>query len=817
MYRRLAFGVLGVGLLFCLPQKVQATHIVGGEMGYTCLGDNRYEIRLTIYRDCFFGNPDAYFDDPASIGVFDVNNQLLQDIRVDLMADDTLSPVLTNECLVIPPDVCVHTTTYRTTVELLPRPGGYQLAYQRCCRNQTINNIIDPLATGATYGVVISERALEECNSSAEFLQWPPLYICADEPIFFDQSATDVDGDSIVYRLCTPLQGADPTNPRPQPPNPPPYQEVVWNDPPYNEDNMLNGFSGDPVLAIDPVTGLLTGTPNTVGQFVVGICAEEYRNGELISTTRRDFQYNVGVCGVITSAFFAPEVQCDGLEVSIVNQSEGTENFAWLFGDPAAPLGMSVEVNPSFTFPDFGTYPITLIAAPGSACADTFQQNIALYPLSLQPAFSLDTLVCGDSLVLQLNDLSTDTLSEITSWQWTLNGEVISEEPVPPPVVLTESGVANLGLTLTAENGCENRTFTLLEEVTFIQIDLPADTLLVCPGEPTELNPDFNPDYTYLWSPAVGLDSSTSGNPTAMPAATTTYTVTVRDPATDCVSERSITVELSPPLTVELTPDTVTCAEQTLLTANSPTAVRYIWSDLADFTSLLSDTSLVTVAPLGAQTYYLQLTDAAGCVRVDSVLVNSIAVNTQLAADTALCLGESLQLSVENLDPNDDLNYQWYNNEGIIVGAIAAELTITPMEVGNEWYSVFLGNQASCTRVDSILVSTIDTTDLATTVSWQQCSNGRVDFSSTSSFASVLQWNFGDPNVPDAQAIGAMVSHVYDTPGFYNVTVSLPDYLPCTTSFTVPVEVSELGSVQPDFSWAYTSCDSVAVILFTDE
>ena len=36
-------------------------------MGYTCLGNNQYEIRLTIYRDCENGNPDAYFDDPASI------------------------------------------------------------------------------------------------------------------------------------------------------------------------------------------------------------------------------------------------------------------------------------------------------------------------------------------------------------------------------------------------------------------------------------------------------------------------------------------------------------------------------------------------------------------------------------------------------------------------------------------------------------------------------------------------------------------------------------------------------------------------------
>ena len=500
-----------------VSSQLYATHIVGGEMGYTCLGNNQYEIRLTIYRDCFFGNPNAYFDDPASIGIFDNNNILVQDIRIALMQDDTLSPVLSDECLVIPPSVCVHTTTYRTVVTLLPRSGGYQLAYQRCCRNQTIANIIDPLGTGATYGVVISERALTECNSSAEFLQWPPLYICANEPIFFDQSAIDADGDSIVYKLCTPLTGANPNNPQPQPPNNPPYAPITWNAPPYGEANMLNGISGGVPLQIDGQTGLLTGIPNTVGQFVVGICAEEYRDGELISTSRRDFQYNVGICGQTTAAFFAPEIQCDGLDVQMLNQSEGAENFLWIFGDLAAPLGTSTAINPSFSFPSTGTYSISLIAAPGQFCTDTFTQQIQLLPLSLQAAFSLDTLTCGDSLVIQLNDLSIDTLSEISSWEWTLNGEVFSTLQ-NPMLTITSPGSYQIGLLLTAANECQNATFESLQSVSFIQETLPNDTLRICPGTGVFLNPVFLNSYSYSWTPAAALNDASAPNPFASPS-----------------------------------------------------------------------------------------------------------------------------------------------------------------------------------------------------------------------------------------------------------------------------------------------------------
>ena len=101
------------------------------------------------------------------------------------------------------------------------------------------------------------------------------MYICQGVPIVYDHSGFDPDGDSIVYKLCTPLTGASPSQSMPQPPNNPPYSTVSWI-PPYSVDNMLGGPDS---LRIDPQTGLLTGTPDVLGVFVVGICAEEYRQG----------------------------------------------------------------------------------------------------------------------------------------------------------------------------------------------------------------------------------------------------------------------------------------------------------------------------------------------------------------------------------------------------------------------------------------------------------------------------------------------------------------------------------------------------------
>lgn len=625
MFRKLLFLLL-FALLAATP-ALKATHIVGGEMTYRCLGNNDYEITLVIFRDCFYGNPAVWFDNPASIGVFDASNQLVRQILVAPMGNDTLQPVLNSECFVAPPSVCVHTTTYRATVNLPPITGGYTLAYQRCCRNETIVNIVNPLATGATYSVTISEAALQACNSSPVFSQWPPIYICVGEPIVFDHSATDIDGDSIVYRLCEPLRGATFNNPIPQPPFPPPYLPVVWVDPPYNVNNMLNGTPGDLPLTIDPVSGLLTGFPNTIGQFVVGVCVEEYRNGVLIGTLRRDFQYNVGICGQTTSVIVAPELQCGNLTVAFENQSQNASSFLWFFNDPANPGAFSAQPNPSYTFSDTGRYTVMLIAEPGAVCADTAYADIRLLPNSLFPDFDFSLGPCSDTVRLRVTDMSFDTISTIASWSWALFPTGQSSSAQNPDFLLNTRGTYTLQLRVTAENGCvqtyaeslfvdligaqapdpvsicrgdtatvalrnvagqmltynwtpaqeilsgagtpsvrvspaasvglqvtvENaagcaRTFnvpvTVTDPIGLISATAEPDT--IAPGASVQLEVDFNPGYTYQWTPPSTLDNAGIHNPVATPVQTTTYTVQVRD-ADGCSAVTSVTVVVRSP------------------------------------------------------------------------------------------------------------------------------------------------------------------------------------------------------------------------------------------------------------------------------
>lgn len=605
-----------------LPVALKATHIVGGEMTYTCLGNNQYQVTLTIFRDCFNGVP--WFDNPASIGVFTSNNLLFSQtlVPLDLMQNDTLDPDLGSECFVAPPNVCVHTTSYTTVLNLPFNPGGYHIVYQRCCRNNTISNIVAPEDTGATYSIEISPQALQECNNSPVFNNWPPLYLCVNLPFEIDQSAVDPDGDSLVYKLCNPLQGATDFAPMPQPPNAPPYIPVQWINPPYSVANMLNGLPGGVPMAIDPVTGLLTGTPNTLGQFVIGICVEEYRNGVLIGVKRRDYQVNVGECEIATAAFFAPEMLCDSYEVSLTNQSESANDFLWQFNDPNNPGASSTLFNPTYTYSDTGLYTITLIAEPGTNCSDTFSTQVHILPNSLFANFDVDNVDCEDELTIQVTDSSLDTAANIASWSWLLEyGTTTSISFLQnPSFTLTEPGNATLTLTVTSVNGC---TRTLMETfpVVFINDPLLEDSTSICIGESgVALNPDGGfPGATYNWMPPDFLDNPSNPNPVATPDTTTTYSVVITDASGFCQVEKTVTVIVSPDVSVTPVIDTILNGESVQIIATENGTYTYVWSPPFGLNATNISNPLAT--PDESVVYTLLVTDENGCIAERTVTI----------------------------------------------------------------------------------------------------------------------------------------------------------------------------------------------------
>lgn len=703
LYRSVLFFLL-ISVLGSVT--VHATHIVGGEMTYVCLGNDNYQVTMTVYRDCQFGIPN--FDNPAHIGVFDSNNQLISTVGnmgvVDIpyIEDDTLQPVLFDSCLVVPPDVCVDVTTYMFNLNLPFRPGGYRLAYQRCCRNQSIVNIIDPGGTGATYGIDISEDALLLCNTSPTFREWPPIYICVNEPITFDHGADDAEGDSLVYSLCTPFSGgtadpcipdslsvvdcfhpAQPCGPIPCPPSNPPFDNIFWSTP-YDVDDMLGGIP----LSIDPETGFMTGTPNTIGQFVVGVCMEEYRDGVLLSTTRRDFQYNIGVCGNALSSFFAPEIICEGLTVDFDNQSDNANDFEWYFNDPADPDFISFDENPTYTFSDTGDYNIVLIAEPGSACVDTFEQMINLQEESLFAVFDFEYANCTDSLTIEVADLSFDTIFEVIAWDWQLtddNGDILDTSNEQDPVfVLTTSTQVTLQLVVTAENGCTRQLSQTFPANIFSEQTFP-DEISICTENVIELNPDPFPGVSYTWSPSAGLNDPNSPTPLASPDTTTTYVVFIENIG-DCNLYDTITVVVDS-INAAFTLD-IPCDLEVFFTNESYNGINSTW--IFDFQNNPGETSneenpSYTYSAAGTYVTALIVDNGAFCRDTSFVVFTLEEPDIQPAFefDVLGCV-DSFTLAINDLTTHaEGLNFtwQWYLSEN---GAV-----IDSFDIQNPTITVF--------------------------------------------------------------------------------------------------------------------------------
>ena len=201
-------SLLKLSLLLCLTlafHPAYATHIVGGEVSYQFLGPdingNKYLVKLTIYEDCLNGTPGAILaDDPAFVAVFVGSTQIILD-SAHFNQSITVPPNFDNTCITNVPPICLLKKTFLFNFILPANSVGYTIAYQRCCRNAAVQNVVDPSNSGATYSCTIPPIPFPD-NSSAVFNNYPPQIICVNTPLVYDHSASDADGDSLSYELC---------------------------------------------------------------------------------------------------------------------------------------------------------------------------------------------------------------------------------------------------------------------------------------------------------------------------------------------------------------------------------------------------------------------------------------------------------------------------------------------------------------------------------------------------------------------------------------------------------------------------------------
>ena len=451
--------------------SLNAAHIIGGEMTYVCQGPDPnngaaqvYVFTMKVYRDCQGGGAD--FDSApgafttGTVSIFEGNSQFsIMDIGLDAPVVTEINNDTGNPCVIIPPGICGEQGVYTFIVSLPVISESYHVVYQRCCRNNTITNIFDPGDSGATYTVELTPEAQLVCNDSPTFNNLPETIICVNQELSIDHSAFDPDGDQLVYSFCSPLLGGSTASVAPNPDMPPPHDDVQFILPNYS---ALNPLGGSPQVVINTFSGLITGVPTEQGQFVVGICVQEFRNGVLLSTVQRDYQFNVAFCEPTVTADIDGVDEgeaylyhsCVDSTLTLINESTDEafiDEYLWTFDiNGNQPLSFSTR-DITVTFPGPGFYPGLMIVNPGTECSDTAIIEVTITP-PINPAFvfDYDTCIAGP---VDFQDLTILTNSAIDTWDWDFGDNNISSE-TNPSHMYQDPGLVPVTLTVTDTIGC---------------------------------------------------------------------------------------------------------------------------------------------------------------------------------------------------------------------------------------------------------------------------------------------------------------------------------------------------------------------------
>lgn len=512
--------------IFLVDTVLFAEHIVSGVMYYEYLGPgsmantNMYQITLKLFTDC---NIDKTIEGNIDIGIYkgSPGNYAFVLKRTAFLGGSPSYSDFSGSCSSLLRNVCVGAATYVTNIELPETSGNYLIAYQRCCRNMTISNIMDPGRTGSTILMELTPESFRAKNSSPKFESNLPTIACVNEPLAMDLGGVDAENDSIAYELCAPLTGGGPrgsggTSGDPNDclgitPNPqnciPTLKEVVFAG---------NFKFNSPFPSTTPIVisnNRLMATPNTLGQYTFGVCVKEYKNGVLMSVQRRDIQINFSACNItIKAAIQSAEVKnniafltnCDpSAPFKITNLSTDTnfiKKINWEFTDPKGNKIVSDSFHFNRLLPDTGVYRGKMVLNRGNQCSDSINVQINVgqkISSGIGTASPIDTCSLGPFTFVQ----PLSTLSKIASWDF---GDGFKSDSISNIVhSYSIPGTYTIKLTVSNDAQCSTSISKIIRlyPVPSEPMLKKVDTLICYPGIlKLGLTNLSDSTYSYVWS-----------------------------------------------------------------------------------------------------------------------------------------------------------------------------------------------------------------------------------------------------------------------------------------------------------------------------
>lgn len=257
---------------------LQASHMVGADLTYRCLGNNTYRIQLSFYRDCY-GVPasNAFFVKVGSAsGCGSVPNVLLHQVSAQDVTNICENTSIKTTCAG-GTSMGVEQYIYEGDVVLPTRCNDWLVTFSTCCRSYAISNLQAPGQTGTYLEARINNLDVS-CNSAPSFTNTPVPFLCAGTAIEYNHGAVDTEGDSLKYTLVAPRVTATST--------------VIFQ----GGRSAAQPFQTVNGLVFNQVTGQMSFTPSQQQVAATAVKIEEYRNGICIGSVMRDMQMIILNC-----------------------------------------------------------------------------------------------------------------------------------------------------------------------------------------------------------------------------------------------------------------------------------------------------------------------------------------------------------------------------------------------------------------------------------------------------------------------------------------------------------------------------------------
>lgn len=780
---------------------VFATHIVGGSLTYEHLGGATYRVTLKMYRDCSPGN--AAFPGTVRIEVRDVNGNSFtpdKDIVIAFPGATPVQPYI--DTCAANPGLCLEEAIYTSVVSNLPpQVGGYHLFYQYCCRNSTLDNVVNPLNTGESWYAFIPNNGALITNSSPVWTNPPPVFVCQGQPMNYDHGATDADGDSLVYSYYTPYDDNLPTFPA----GVATFTPITW----------VGGFGpnnacGGPPLTMSSTTGFITGSPPFQGQFVCGVKCEEFRNGVKIGEILRDFQLNVVYCPPLAQASIGPSNDvCTGGTINFNNTSDPANSYYWDFGDGATTLDTSTFQFPTYTYPGLGPYLVTLIINYGTPCADTAYQTIDISSVTaITDPINGDSACVGQALIF--NDSSTVTGNAVlTGFFWDF-GDGNNDTASSVSHAYASSGTYIV--THIAQNslGCDDTVYTTVYIIP-PPIALAGNDTFACTNNPviglggnvlnatggTWIGPGaFNPDSMTFNATYTPTQTEIDSGYTILVLHTTGYTLCAHDYDT-------VRIDFVPGPVVDVGQDLFVCQDTPFIPicATVTIATGGMWNTTGSGT-------FTNPAQLCTDYYPSSADTAAGMVMLWMTSTGNGSCN---AENDTLLLYFTPPPNVQAIGPDSacsNLPFSitavtatgsgvWTSTgDGAFVNDTNLITSYTPgagdITAGNVQIIFNSLNNGGCQQQRDTLNITIVPAPTSGLTYTPACPGYTMQFmDQTMSVTAIVSWfwDFGDPTSANNTSTLQNPSHVYTTGGWYNVTLITTSQTGCPDTVITPVYV----------------------------